>query len=340
MRRSIVAVILVMLAAIVLQPSAVMARHDPDTLTAKDVRALVQQFGPLVSFHPDEEFFLDTPEAVLSGGTELAWGAVSVTTNPLTGDPMFVTVAEHGRVTTSADTLLDDVAAALPEPGDRFWLDIPDSLYGGHLQRAKAYVVVAEREGFLDLDFWFFYPNNGAISARVNILPVGPISLDPIGHHEGDWERVTVRLDGASGAWALHSVYLSQHSGGAWLEADDPQLEMDGDRPVVYTAIDSHAFYSVPGEFTYRTLPVAPGVVVSFVDRTVAGGAAFDASQRGNYRVVYSELAGLTVPSSPGWLFYESRWGPYEQQVFVSPYPQLPLTYPYVGSGPVGPLQH
>jgi len=219
MRRSIVVAIAVILAAIVLQPAAVMARNDPETLTAKDVRELVQRFGPLVSFHPGEQYLPDTPEAVLSGGAELAWGAVTVTRNPLTGDPMLVTVDEHGRVTTTADTLLEDVAAAMPQAGDTFWLDIPDTLYGGQLERARAYVVVAEREGFLDLDFWFFYPNNGAISARVNILPGALVSLDPIGHHEGDWEQVTVRLDDAPGAWALHSVYLSAHSGGTWLAA-------------------------------------------------------------------------------------------------------------------------
>jgi len=338
MRRSIIVTIIVILAAIMLQPAAVMARNDRDVIATKDVRKLIQQFGPLVYFHPDEEYLLDMPEAVLSGGTELVWGAVAIQSNPLTGDLMFVNVVEHGRVMTSADGLLNDVAMATPVAGDVFWLDTPADLRSGHLQRAKVYVVVSQPEdGFLDLDFWFFYPYNGALKARVNALGNALVSLDPVGRHSGDWEHVIVRLADTSGTWTLQAVYLSEHSGGTWVPAS--ALTLDGSRPIVYAAKDSHAFYPAAGEYTFRTLTLG-ALVVRFNDVVAGGGASFDAAQPGNYRISWSDVPGLTVPSARDWLFYEGRWGPYEQQVFVSPYPTVPLTYPYVGSGPVGPLQH
>lgn len=337
MRRSIIVAIVVILAGIVLQPASVMAKNDPDAITAKDVRELVQQYGPLVYFHPGEEYFLDTPEAVLSGGAELVWGAVAIQKNPL-GDPMYVSVDEHGRVAISAGTLLDDVAAAMPAAGDVFWLDIPTELRGGHLERAKAYVVVSQTEdGFLDLDFWFFYPYNGSLKARVNALGNALVSLDPVGRHTSDWEHVTVRLANTSGAWALDSVYLSEHSGGTWVPAG--ALTLDGGRPVVYAAKDSHAFYPAPGEYTFRTLTLG-ALVVKFTDIVAGGGASFDAAQPGNYRIAWSEAPELSAPSARDWLFYEGRWGPFEQQVFDGTRYGVPLTYPYVGSGPVGPLQH
>ncbi|MCP4746635.1 MAG: Vps62-related protein [Desulfobacteraceae bacterium] len=61
------------------------------------------------------------------------------------------------------------------------------------------------------------------------------------GNHVGDWESVTVRFSGDTPIYA----YLSAHG-------DRPQynwsdLEFDGDRPVVYSALGSHAIYKEAG---------------------------------------------------------------------------------------------
>lgn len=80
-------------------------------------------------------------------------------------------------------------------------------------------------EGKLWLQYWIFYYHN-------------PIE---VGEHEGDWEMIQVGLDSSN---QPDVVAYSQHTGGQVCDWD--QIELSGDRPVVYVAEGSHASYFGP----------------------------------------------------------------------------------------------
>ena len=65
--------------------------------------------------------------------------------------------------------------------------------------------------------------------------------------HESDWEGINLMFEASSVEEALASepvdVGYAQHEGGERADWDDPKLERDGDRPVVYSSAGSHASY-------------------------------------------------------------------------------------------------
>lgn len=122
------------------------------------------------------------------------------------------------------------------------------------------YAMVYPRgDGITDVVYAMFYPyNQGKEGCKYlqgdyyaggwSDIDDGVCSLASIagydksyGNHVGDWESVTVRFSGNDPIFA----YLSAHG-------DRPQhnwseLELDGSRPVVYSALGSHALYKEVG---------------------------------------------------------------------------------------------
>jgi hypothetical protein len=152
--------------------------------------------------------------------------------------------------------------------------------------------------------------------------PFVPQSTDYWKSHEGDWEAVTVLLDPAG---RPTEVGASRHCGGArraWTKA-----EKRGGRPVVYSALGSHALYFKPGRFAQEkrcwpqvALAVFAAYEVAIVDHAAAGRAV-------SPRVVRVSAA------SPGWMrfggtFGESQYLHFPQATFAS------------GAGPRGPAFH
>ncbi|GJR20511.1 vacuolar protein sorting-associated protein 62 [Tanacetum coccineum] len=75
-------------------------------------------------------------------------------------------------------------------------------------------------------------------------LQVGSFAvlLGKAGEHVSDWEHMRLRIDNVSGK--LTSVYLSQHTKGKWLQANE--FEYLNGRPVVYASLHGHALYNAP----------------------------------------------------------------------------------------------
>lgn len=119
----------------------------------------------------------------------------------------------------------------------------------GYTKAPAILVMVDKGSGILDAFWFFFYSYN----LGQTVLGVR------YGNHVGDWEHCMIRFEGG----VPRALFLSEHEGGqayAWsaLEKMQPQ-QQDGDasvpplpeRPVIYSAVGSHAMYAVPGPHPY-----------------------------------------------------------------------------------------
>jgi hypothetical protein len=118
-----------------------------------------------------------------------------------------------------------------------FALNLDNALHGGQSRRdpdVPAYYEFRRADDELLVTYWFSYGRSAPHTGGV----VGTAAGDKLSH-EGDWENVDVALalDGS----APRAVYFYGH--GAPTRRAWEQLELNGDHPVVYSALDSHASY-------------------------------------------------------------------------------------------------
>ena len=112
----------------------------------------------------------------------------------------------------------------------------------GGRERHCYYGRVVEQDGWVVLQYWFFYPFNNWRSGFFGL-----------NDHEADWEMVCVYLyRAADGDLRPEWVACASHDlSGDDLRRrwDDPELEKVGDHPVVYAAAGSHAKYFSLGDY-------------------------------------------------------------------------------------------
>ncbi len=358
-RRSISTAILsiVVLILTLLAPAATAAKSTPNV--TQQVNALIQKYGPVLVLHPQEKYLLDAPGAVLLGSATLNWGLVHTTDNPAT-----LSFDQVHSVKTSPWTILRDQARAMQDPNAsnpdfEIWLDTDSRAWSGHPLLASSYVMVSNPGGdqnTLDIQFWFYYAYNGPVKAQVTIPVAGvnaSVSLDQVGRHEGDWEQVILRFNRAnsSSSWTLQKLFLSQHSGGQWLLANDASLTYRGTHPVIYSALDSHANYATIGSHqsaeTIVNTTIPPGIpIVAYQLDFTGAGRTFASYFPWNYQIVSSTVPGMKAPPAPQWFSYEGLWGPYQLHTdtvsLTLPAPYGTISYPVaqVDKGPLGPAQH
>ncbi|MBX3005174.1 MAG: hypothetical protein KF821_05035 [Anaerolineales bacterium] len=117
-------------------------------------------------------------------------------------------------------------------------------------EQYQYYGRVVEQEGWLVLQYWYFYAFNNWRSG-----------FSGVNDHEADWEMVCLYLyKDDSGSWQPEwSGYASHDFDGDDLRRrwDDPELEKIGEHPVVYVGAGSHASYYQAGEYlTELELPL------------------------------------------------------------------------------------
>jgi len=106
----------------------------------------------------------------------------------------------------------------------------------------KYYGRVVRQNGWIVLQYWFFYPFNNWRSGFFGV-----------NDHEADWEMVNVYLsENAQGevqpewvAYAAHD-FSGDDLRRRW---DDAEVEKVGEHPVIYVGAGSHASYFQPGEY-------------------------------------------------------------------------------------------
>lgn len=101
---------------------------------------------------------------------------------------------------------------------------------------------VLHRDGWLILQYWFFYAFNNWRSGFFGV-----------NDHEADWEMITLYLDEPQPGdvhpeWV---AYASHDASGDDLRRrwDDPEMCKVGEHPVIYVGAGSHASYFSPGEY-------------------------------------------------------------------------------------------
>jgi hypothetical protein len=225
-----------------------------------------------------------------------------------------------------------DTAAAAALAYEKLWDNGADYRYYGRVVR---------QEGWIILQYWFFYAFNNWRSGFFGV-----------NDHESDWEQICIYLyDRSDGevepAWV---AYASHDFEGDDLRRrwDDPEVERVGEHPVIYAGAGSHASYYAPGEYLAE-------IEIGFLAPLVRVTERLKEWWRGVLRQVYEEdLAlendrgfnifripfvdyargdgfsigpgqdaewtepGLLMEPLPGWAFkYRGLWGLYAED-FVS----------------------
>lgn len=203
--------------------------------------------------------------------------------------------------------------------------------------RAPAILIIVDKgSGIVDAFWFFFYSYN----LGQTVLGVR------FGNHVGDWEHCMIRFDHGM----PRGMYLSEHEGGqayAW-----QALEKRNDRPVIFSAVGSHAMYALPGSHPY-VLPFS--LLRDQTDRGplwdpalnnyayhydyVRGRAERPDVRKGAIKEPTSLTPAATNPKAPtNWFHFEGRWG---DEVYSLADPRqwrLFGQYHYV-TGPNGPIQ-
>ncbi|KAF5822509.1 putative vacuolar protein sorting-associated protein [Helianthus annuus] len=247
------------------------------------VEALIQAYSPVIYFHPDEAYFPSSVDWFFQNGALLYEKGKESEPRPIQPD-----------------------GSNLPQGGsndDLYWLDLPkddsskERVKKGDLAHSCAYFHIKPMFGatFTDIPLWIFYPFNGPARAKVGIFNV---SLGKIGEHVGDWEHLTLRVSNYNGE--LKSVYFSEHSGGQMIDASDIEFE-NGNKPVAYSSLHGHAFYSKPG------LVLQGSGSIGIRNDASKGKMMMDTGI--TPMVVAAEYLGQVVVE-PMWLNYSRKWGP------------------------------
>jgi hypothetical protein len=117
---------------------------------------------------------------------------------------------------------------------------------------------VLEQDGWLVLQYWYFYAFNNWRSG-----------FSGVNDHESDWEMVCIYLyRGANGDWQPEwAAYASHDFEGDDLRRrwDDAEVEKVGEHAVVYAGAGSHASYFEAGEYlTELEIPLLSPLVAFF----------------------------------------------------------------------------
>jgi hypothetical protein len=221
-------------------------------------------------------------------------------------DALFsVTLLMRGRVT-------GDTAAAAALTYRRMQEEDPSYCYYGRVVREN---------GWLVLQYWFFYPFNNWRSGFFGV-----------NDHEADWEMISVycsqEKDQVQPQWLAYAVHdffgddLRRH----WM---DPEVEKVGDHPVVYSGAGSHASYFQPGEYLAETELPFLSPVVRLINRVRSvwantlrqGERPLDPNHLHHLRVPFVDYArGDGVSIGPG---QTCTW----DRAFLNPPPQWVKSY-------------
>lgn len=239
---------------------------------------LLLRYEPILYMHPDERFLPMNVEAFVKECS--LWIGFDEPTIP------------DGQVTLDDLGIYQDEDYYLKFVEDLGIFNIPDpdqafALYDGTTDKKITYYGRVTQDGDYDvLQYWFFYAFNdwGAVSNGFN-------------NHEGDWEMMMIFLKDNIPEYV---AYSSHHNKGSLVRRRWDQIEKEGDHPIVYVALGSHANYFTPGDILVR--PILRQDHTS--DSGLRIGPGQDIEWYHNSEKVFDDC------NLPGWVaLYKGMWG-------------------------------
>jgi hypothetical protein len=149
-------------------------------------------------------------------------------------------------------------------------------------ERFTYYGRVVRDGGYVCLQYWFFYAMNDWRS-----------TFGGVNDHEADWEMVTIYLaeqsDGGPSrpAWVAFSSH-DYEGDDLRRRFDDPELQREGDHPIVFAGAGSHSGAFIPGDYVVSVDPPPVRAVMAAI-RRVRGLLA-------PWRHYTGETSGLGIP--------------------------------------------
>lgn len=189
---------------------------------------------------------------------------------------------------------------------------------GGRSDAPAVLIVIDKGHGVVDA-FWFFFYSFNLGNAVFNIR---------FGNHVGDWEHSAVRFHHGK----PKAVFFSEHNFGSAYSYD--AVEKMGKRPVIYSAVGSHAMYATPGSHPY-VLPW--GILHDQTDRGPLWDPALN-SHTYTYDFKNDKLrASNFTPQAPTeWFHFAGHWGDKFYPLGDKRQYRFAGQYHYV-NGPLGP---
>jgi hypothetical protein len=218
--------------------------------SAEETLDLGKRFAPILKLHSTEPF-IPIPRAAYVSRTILKQQAgrdeLIVNTRP------------------TVDNLPDVEGTCLPIRGCLYFLDVrgvepdpPKNVVRGYVDIQRQ--LVREKNGPTIYYHVTRYGDTGDYAIQYWFLYIFNFRLN---EHESDWEQVTVRLDADK---KPTQVLYSAHEGGNIRDWD--RIQKEGDHPVVYPALGSHANYFTAG--THR-VQVACRRVIGSIQQCIRG---------------------------------------------------------------------
>ncbi|KAB8076361.1 hypothetical protein BDV29DRAFT_91188 [Aspergillus leporis] len=162
---------------------------------------------------------------------------------------------------------------------------------GGHSDAPAVLVVIDKGNGIVDA-FWFYFYSFNLGNVVLNVR---------FGNHVGDWEHCLVRFHHGK----PKALFFSAHSAGEAYSYE--AVEKIGERPVIYSALGTHAMYATPGIHDY----VLPWGLLH--DKTDRGPLWDPLLNSHSYTYDYDNdtlLASTLSPNSPTeWFYFNGHWG-------------------------------
>ncbi|KAI6248247.1 putative vacuolar protein sorting-associated protein TDA6 [Erysiphe necator] len=225
---------------------------------------------------------------------------------------------------------------------------------GGYSRAPSILIIVEKDSGILDA-FWFYFYSYNFGTTVFNIR---------FGNHVGDWEHSLIRFKNG----VPQAVFFSAHSGGLaydWNAVEKGKGKGREGRPVLYSAVGSHAMYATAGKHSY-ILPF--GLLADVTDKGPLWDPAHnylaynyntsithDADARQSPSNAFSSNSldlksmhnlddslnsfqpATCNPSAPlGWWWYAGRWGDKFYELYDWRQWRFVGQYHYV-NGPFGP---
>ena len=297
-------------------------------LSGSEIRATLQNFGPVIRFHPDDPYLPASVEwylqhavhyAVRDGECVSEGPALVPDDGELRYTKLF-TVEESeadflALTGTFTASLLGKSGAALAASNAECDAVMDSAVFRGAPDSAVVYVSVKWQPGSptTDLQFWFFCPMNGP-----GFVSLGGYrhAFTRQGRHQGDWEHFTMRVSNV-GEWRGRPVglVLSAHGKWSWLPLHCP-LDATEWHPDVFPSLHGHGTFASAGVHYSDRRDVVGRLVFAVENHTGDTGFALPCATRHvlihcNYDNTLA-AEDVVAPVVPEWFKYRGRWGPVE----------------------------